>query len=121
MPEVPTPREFARLLRRMEVPERARLSDLARKGKLGKDPAEAALVAAAARRAQRGWWWVQLLLILIFGLNLVRVLSTNDGFDEWLGAGSLTIIVASIPWTIVRSIRLMQAERLNRKFAEERP
>jgi hypothetical protein len=105
----------------MEVPERARLSDLARKGKLGQDPAEAALVAAAARREQRGWWWVQLLLILIFGLNLVRTLSTHDRLVQWLGAGSLTIIVASIPLTIVRRLRLMQAERLNRKLASESP
>lgn len=54
MPEVPTPREFARLLRRMELPDRARVSDLAGKGKLAKDPVEAALVVAAARGAMRG-------------------------------------------------------------------
>jgi hypothetical protein len=85
MPEVPTARELARILRRMDLPARAHLSDLAGKGKLAKDPAEAALVVAAVRRAMRARWWIlgmQILLIPTVIVNSVRI----QGSVDWSAA-----------------------------------
>jgi hypothetical protein len=121
MPEVPSPREFGRILRRMDLPARARLSDLAGKSKLAKDPAEAALVVAAVRRAMRTRSWglgMQILLIPMVIVNSVRI----QGSVDWSAALLLLVIAISIPMTLMRNRRsLLQAERLNRKLASESP
>jgi hypothetical protein len=118
MPAVPTPREFARLLRRMELPARAHLSDLAQRGKLGKDPAEAALVAAAARRELRGRKWLFVLaplVIILVIVNSVRI----QGSVDW-STVLLIVALAATPLGLLRHRRALQrAERLNRKLATE--
>jgi hypothetical protein len=117
MPTVPTPREFGRLLRRMDLPARAHLSDLARKVELGKDPAEAALVAAAARRGLRTRWWIVGMQVLLIPLVILNSVGLGSPWN-WLTVATLLPIAFNIPVTIFRHTRSLQrAERVNRKFA----
>jgi hypothetical protein len=117
MPPIPTPRQFARLLRRMELPERAHLSDLARKGEVGRDPAEAALVAAAARRELRGRWLIIPLSLVVVGLSIIN--SVSAGLSGWFIVVQILVVAIGIPVGFLRNRRsLQQAERLNTKRSQ---
>jgi transposase InsO family protein len=119
MPEVPTPREFGRLLRRMDLPARAHLNDLASKGKAGRDPTEAALVAAAARRGLRGRWWIVILNVVLICLVIVSSVRIQ-GSVHWSAALLVAVSVIGIPIALIRNRRpLQRAERINRKLAAE--
>jgi hypothetical protein len=74
---IPSPKAFARLLRRMELPARARLSANVRAGKVGDDADEAALLAAMAQRELRLARWTMVLMGLLAGMNPVQRL--RDG------------------------------------------
>ncbi len=61
-------------------------------------------------------------LSLVLGLTWVTALLSDDRLRRWLGISGLAVIVfALIPVTLVRRRRLMQAERLNREVAGEKP
>lgn len=103
----------------MDLPERARITDLAGKGKVGKDPAEAALVAAAARRGLRGRWVIVGLQILVTSLAIVNSVRIQGRVD-WSTAALVLVGAIAIPVTLFRNRRSLQrAERLNRQLAGE--
>ena len=118
MYEVPTPKEFARIFRRMDIVHRHRLSKIAGTGRVADDPAEAALVAAVARLRLRQLPWLIALFIGLFGLELAKVVTTDDQVTRWLAFGVMFVAVAGIAKILLRDRpRLVRAERLNRAVA----
>ena len=118
MPEVPSPKEFRRIFRRMELVDRHRLSKVAGAGRVADDPAEAALVAAAARRGLRQLQWLIVSMIGLFGLQLITIATTDDQVLRWLSVAIMVIVPASIAKVLLRDRpRLLRAERLNRELA----
>src|SRR5918996_4031132 len=96
MSEVPTPKEFGRIFRRMDIVHRHRLSQIAGTGRVADDPAEAALVAAVARLRLRQLPWLVALFIGLFGLELAKVVTTDDQVTRWLAFGVMFVAVAGI-------------------------
>lgn len=120
MPPIPTTKELRRILRGMDVADRARLKTMARAGKLAENPQEAALVAATAREELRLVRWVPIVAGVIISLEAVRAALTDDPAMR-LTSLSLIVVVAvlAIPKLLRRrsSGSLIRAERLNRELA----
>jgi hypothetical protein len=118
MAPVPTPQEFARLFRQMDLPTRAGLSSKVWDGDVSDDPEEAALVAAAAKREwQQGRSMIWLYGILSL-LQVVVFISVESDVVRW---SSVAVIVFSFIGIIValgRMSSLRTTERLNRERAE---
>lgn len=121
MSDIPTPKEFRRIFRRMDLADRHRLSKIAGAGRVADDPAEAALVAAAARNGLRHVPWIIVLLTGLFALQLITVVTSDDRVVRWLSLAVMVIVPASIAKVLLRDRpRLLRAERLNREMAGER-
>jgi protein-S-isoprenylcysteine O-methyltransferase Ste14 len=123
VPEVPTPQEFRRIYRRMDLPTRSRLTDLALKGEVGADAAEAALVAARARRLHRGRVWLPVLQTFLLLLVVVQIVLTSNSGMRVLGAIVAAVGVVALSVVLIRNPRtralLSSAERRNRELASQ--
>jgi hypothetical protein len=117
LPGVPTPQEYRRLLRQMDLPSRARLAGLTSRGHISDDPAEAALIAAEARRALRLTWWTTGLAAALVGLNLVTFAVVEDSTVRWGGLAVAALATVAIVVFLVRARLLIRTERLNRRRA----
>jgi hypothetical protein len=118
MAGIPSPKEFARLLRRMDLPGRARLSQKVRAGKVGEDADEAALLAAMAGRELRGTRWAMVLAGVLAGLNLLSAFLSEDTI-RWTSLAVVVVALLSIFVFFRRTRPLIRTMRLNREHAEE--
>jgi hypothetical protein len=122
MPPIPTTKELRRILRGMDVADRARLKRIARAGKLADNPQEAALVAATAREELRLVRWVPIVAGVIICVETLEAVFTDDPARRLT---SLTFIVLAVLLAIPKLLRrrsaasLIRAERLNRGLAEK--
>jgi len=114
---IPSPKEFARLLRRMDLPARARLSQKVRAGKVGEDTDEAALLAAMAGRELRGTRWAMVLAGVLAGLNLLSAFLSEDAI-RWTSLAVVVVALLSILVFFRRTRPLVRTMRRNRELAE---
>jgi hypothetical protein len=123
VPEVPTTKEFRRIYRRMALPTRSRLTDLAIKSEKGADPSEAALVAAMARRHLRGRYWLPIFQTFLLVLILAQIVLTSNSGMRVLGAVVAAVNVVALAVVLIRNPRtralLLSAERQNRELASQ--
>lgn len=116
MPEIPTPKEFRRILRRMDVADRHRLTKLATAGKVADDPEKAALVVAAAQQGLRHTRWLIIVAVALFLMQVVTAVTTDDPMLRWFDVATMVVIVAAIAkFSYWDRRRLLRAERLNRE------
>jgi hypothetical protein len=117
MPEIPTPKEFRRILRRMDVADRYRLTKVATGGKVADDPEHAALVVAAAQQGLRQTRWLIIVAVALFLIQVASAVSTDDPMLRWFDVATMVVIVAAIAKFFYRDRpRLLRAERLNREL-----
>ena len=120
MPEVPTTKEFGRILRGMDVADGARLKKMAREGKVADHPAEAALLAAAAREELRRLKWVPIVAGVIFFLEGVRAVLADNRAQRWMSLAVMVLVAAlAIPKLLRRRsvASLTRAKRRTRQLA----
>jgi hypothetical protein len=114
MARVPDSKEFARLFRGMDLPTRARLSRDARRGKVGENPEEAALLAATAQRELRLTRWTMVLMGALGSLNIITALVT-DSIVRWTSLGAAVLALIGIFVVLARARPLSRNEALNRE------
>jgi hypothetical protein len=111
---IPSPKEFARLLRRMDLPARARLSQDVRARKVGEAADEAALLAAMAGRELRGTRWAMVLAGVLAGLNLLSAFLSEDAI-RWTSLAVVVVALLSILVFFRRTRPLIRTKRLNQE------
>jgi hypothetical protein len=117
MPAVPEGSDFRRRWAALDLKERGRLTRLARRGGVAKEPEQAALVAAYARDFLHRFRFLVPLAFL--GLAL-RIWSTVDARRYSLMSLLIDVLfVAFMAWVLIRwRPAAIKAERRNREVAE---
>jgi cation transporter-like permease len=118
MARVPTPQEFARIFRRMDLPTRARLSTKVWDGEVSDDPKEAALVAAAARREWRSGRWMIWMCGILSLFQVVVFFTVESDVVRWSSVAVIIFSFIGIVVALGRMSSLRTTERLNRERAE---